>query len=283
MLRRALIAFLLPGCAGPPPPALTPAPAATWRVATYNIHHGRGSDERVDLERIADVLRRMDPDVVALQEVDERVERSGGVDQAARLGALLGMSHAFGSFMDYQGGRYGMAILSHCRIRRTESVRLPDGNEPRVALVAELAATDGTGLTVIDVHFDWVADDGFRFAQAIQVAHYLDRLDGRWMVIGDFNDQPGSRTLDLFHERATEAAKPRERRLTFPADDPQREIDFIFAGPDGSWTARSVQVVPETVASDHRPVLALLDPTAAAVLDRADAAPGVERARACPR
>jgi endonuclease/exonuclease/phosphatase family metal-dependent hydrolase len=276
MLRVAIVAVLLLGCAQKPPPERAQArTSATWRIVSYNIHHGRGMDERVDLERIADVLRRLDPDVVALQEVDERVERSGGVDQAARLGTLLGMSHAFGSFMDYQGGRYGMAILSHCQIRRMESVRLPEGNEPRVALVAEVAALDGGVLTVVDVHFDWVADDGFRFAQAGQVARYLDGLAGRWIVIGDFNDQPGSRTLDLFHTRAAEAAKPRDRRSTFPSDDPRREIDFIFAAPRGAWTVRSVEVVAESVASDHRPVLAVL--TA-----RGDA-PGAQPGRACPR
>lgn len=274
MLRTALSALLLVACVSAPPsgsPDDTQAPEA-WRVVSYNVRHGEGTDGRVDLERTADVLRRLDPDVVALQEVDERVARTGGEDQAARLGALLGMNHAFGAFMDYQGGRYGMAILSHCEIRDVESVRLTDGNEPRVALVAEIANANDSTLTVVNVHFDWVADDGFRFTQAAEVAHHLDGVAGRWILLGDFNDQPGSRTLDLFHARAEEAAKPRDRRFTFPSDDPEREIDFIFASPADAWRVRSAEVVAEMVASDHRPVVAELEAlgrTAAAAVGKA--------------
>jgi endonuclease/exonuclease/phosphatase family metal-dependent hydrolase len=260
ILRIVVIAFFLTGCATAPPAggAAEPTPA-TLRVASYNIRHGRGMDDRVDLARIADVLRRLGADVIALQEVDEGVERSGGEDQAARLGRMLGMSHAFGSFMDYQGGRYGMAILSRFPLRSVDPVRLTDGNEPRVALAVEIAGPGSTTITVVNVHFDWVADDGFRFTQAGEVGRYLDAISNPWILIGDFNDQPGSRTLDLFHARAIEAAKPADRRFTFPATAPAREIDYVFVSPADAWTIRKVEVVNETIASDHRPVLVDLE------------------------
>ncbi|HUG27420.1 MAG TPA: endonuclease/exonuclease/phosphatase family protein, partial [Gemmatimonadales bacterium] len=105
----------------------TPPDPVTLRVVSYNIRHGRGMDGEVNLERTAAVLRQLTPDIVALQEVDNRVTRSGGEDQAAVLGGLLGMEHAFGSFMDYQGGQYGMAILSRHPIVRVDPVRLPEG------------------------------------------------------------------------------------------------------------------------------------------------------------
>jgi endonuclease/exonuclease/phosphatase family metal-dependent hydrolase len=248
-----LLILLLSACAAP----VTPVPAdATWRIASYNIRHGRGSDDRVDLERTAAVLRRLDADVIALQEVDERVTRSGVEDQAARLGELLGMHHAFGSFMEYQGGRYGLAILSRCPIAAAEPVRLTDGNEPRVALVVTVAPPGGTAIRVIDVHFDWVADDAFRFAQATQVALLLDTMRTPYVLAGDFNDQPGSRTLRLFRERAVEAVKADDDRLTFSATEPRREIDFVFVGPDRSWRNASARVITEPIASDHRPVVA---------------------------
>ena len=63
------------------------------------------------------VIKRLKPDLVALQEVDQRVRRSGSVDQAAELGKLTGMHHAFGSFFKYDGGNYGMAVLSRWRPR----------------------------------------------------------------------------------------------------------------------------------------------------------------------
>jgi endonuclease/exonuclease/phosphatase family metal-dependent hydrolase len=233
-------------------------PSETRRVVTYNIHHGAGLDDRVDLERIAALLARLDPDVVALQEVDRGVTRSGGEDQARRLGDLLGMRHAFGAFMDYQGGQYGMAILSRCPIVNVNPARLPDGNEPRVALAVQFERPTGGVLTVIDVHFDWVGDDAFRFAQARAVASVLHTLSTPYILAGDFNDHPGSRTMALFHERATEADKPESNRFTFSADDPRREIDFIFVSRAHDWTVRRVEVVPERVASDHMPVVAEL-------------------------
>lgn len=260
MVRRLLPLILIAGCtaySGTGSPAPDGAGYAL-NVVSYNIHHGRGLDDRVDLERIADVLRRFDADVIALQEVDERVERSGRVDQAARLGELLGMHHAFGSFFDYQGGRYGMAILSRCPIRRAEPYRLPDGNEPRIALIADIALPNGDAFTVVDVHFDWVQDDGFRYAQASVVAGMLEAMEGPFILIGDFNDLPNSRTLSSFRRVATEAPKPRGASFTFPSTEPAREIDYVFMSPRDAWSVDSVRVGVETMASDHRPVIASL-------------------------
>lgn len=226
------------------------------RVVSYNIRHGRGVDDTVNLERTAVVLRALQPDLVGLQEVDNRVTRSGGVDEALRLGELLGMNHAFGRFMDYQGGRYGMGILSRHPIGRVIEVRLPDGNEPRVALAVEIRPPGLPVFMAVNVHFDWVTDDGFRFAQASALTHFLDSLSMPWILLGDFNDEPGSRTLALFQQRADEARKPADNRFTFSSTEPVKEIDFIFGGPKGRWRMGAARVVAERVASDHRPVVA---------------------------
>ena len=84
------------------------------------------------------------------------------------------------------------------------------------------------------------------------------RENGRWILAGDFNDQPGSRTLDLFRSRALEAGKPSEGRFTFPSSAPEREIDFIFAAPAEAWRVGTARVVADTLTSDHRPVVAEL-------------------------
>ena len=176
---------------------------------------------------------------------------------AERLGRSLGLNHAFGRFMDFQGGAYGMAVLVRFPIEATEDVRLPDGNEPRIALSVRVRLPDGRPLAIVNVHFDWVRDDAFRFAQAEALTKHLDELKTPYILLGDFNDVPGSRTLALFVGRAAEAAKPEEDRFTFSSTRPSREIDYIFVAPAAAWRVGDVRVVDEPTASDHRPVVAV--------------------------
>lgn len=152
-----------------------------------------------------------------------------------------------------------MAILSRYPIVTTESVRLPDGNEPRVALAVEVQLPTGRRLTIVNVHFDWVSDDTFRFAQATALTTYLDALKTPYVLLGDFNDVPDSRTLALFRPRAAEAKKPPADRFTFSSTEPNKEIDFIFTAPSAAWRVREVRVITEPLVSDHRPVLAVLE------------------------
>jgi len=79
-------------------------------VLTYNIHHGEGVDGKLDLVRIAKVIQEVEPDIVALQEVDQNAGRSGQVDQAAELGRLTKMRSVFGGNIALQGGEYGNAF-----------------------------------------------------------------------------------------------------------------------------------------------------------------------------
>lgn len=253
-----LCLLLVPGVLSVRPDWVSARQPQDVRVVSYNIKHGRGNDEVVNLERTAAVLRALQPDIVGLQEVDDMATRSGGVPEAARLGELLGLHHAFGRFMDFQGGAYGMAVLTRYPIVNTTSVKLPDGNEPRIALAVEVQPPGGQRLTIVNVHFDWVRDDGFRFAQAETLTTYLDALKTPYILLGDFNDVPESRTLALFKSRATEARKPADDRFTFSSTNPTREIDFIFYAPSTAFTPQEVRVITEPLASDHRPVLAVL-------------------------
>jgi endonuclease/exonuclease/phosphatase family metal-dependent hydrolase len=246
------INFPAPSTPAPLPPPLT--------VVSYNIRHGEGMDDRVNIERTANVLRRLNPDIVGLQEVDNRVRRSGNVDQAAELGRLLGLNHSFGAFMDYQGGQYGMAILTRRPVVSSRAVELPEGNEPRIALAVELDFVDGSRLMVVNVHFDWVSNDEFRYAQASALARWLDSLSMPYLVMGDFNDRMGSRTLRLFSDGMDGAVKPEGRHLTFSSTNPRQEIDFIFLSRNAPWQIGSGTVIDEQLASDHRPVMTTLIP-----------------------
>ncbi len=212
-------------------------------------------DDTVDLERTADVLRVVGADLIGLQEVDREAERSGSVDQAAELGRLLDMTPLFGAFMEYQGGQYGMAILSGLPLERSWEIELPQGQEPRIALAAEVVLPEGDTIVAVNVHFDWIDDDVDRFRQASALSRVLDTLPHPWILLGDFNDEPGSRTLALFQERAAEAAKAEGYRYTFSTDDPRKEIDFVFAAPTSGWDVLEAGVVDERMASDHFPVV----------------------------
>ncbi len=259
MLLRAvaasLLATMLLSCAASSPRAAENG-ATPLRTASYNIRHGAGMDNRVDLPRTASVLRALSADVIGLQEVDHRVTRSGSVAQMDSLGRLLGMQAAFGAFMPYQGGEYGLGILSRHPISRMHTIRLPDGNEPRVALLVDIVVAGRDTVSVVNVHFDWVGNDTLRYAQASALARVLDTLRTPYVLLGDFNDEPGSRTLALFSARATEAQKPADNHFTFSSTAPSKEIDFIFAAPSVRWTSGGARVIDERVASDHRPVVA---------------------------
>lgn len=230
---------------------------STLKAVSYNIQHGVGMDRRLSLMRVAHLLRDLQPDILGLVEVDRNCRRSGGVDQAAELGRALGMHAAFGKFMDLEGGQYGMAILSRYPILEVLEVPLSPGSEPRIALMAGVELPGGKRLQVVNVHFDWIEEDRVRFTQAQELGEFLRTVDQPILLMGDFNDRPGSRTMAVFGDYL-EAAKPEEARLTYPADEPEREIDFIFVAPPEAWSVRSVRVLPEKVVSDHRPVVAEL-------------------------
>ena len=112
----------------------------TLRLLTYNVHHGKGSDGKLDLDRVALVIKAANPDIVAVQEIDQRTRRSGDVDQAARLGELTSLHSVFGKAMDYQGGAYGLALLARWPVIASQTHSLPadEGIEPRAVLEAHV-------------------------------------------------------------------------------------------------------------------------------------------------
>jgi endonuclease/exonuclease/phosphatase family metal-dependent hydrolase len=234
--------------------ATSPAPrAARLRVLAYNVKHGLGLDGAIDLERIAALIRALDVDVVTLQEIDAGCARSGGVDQARALGELCGMQPRFGPFMDYDGGQYGMALLSRLPIVATTNVRLPDGAEPRTALEARIR-TPGAGPEVIvtSVHLYRTEEERLAQARVLRERYAGARLPV--ILAGDFNSQRGSSVMELLEEEWFNPPK-RGQPNTFPADAPEREIDFVLVRGLDRDAVVLHEVVPETVASDHRPIL----------------------------
>ncbi|MFT5328370.1 MAG: endonuclease/exonuclease/phosphatase family metal-dependent hydrolase [Planctomycetaceae bacterium] len=231
------------------------------RILSYNIHHAEGVDRKLDVERIARVINDVRPDVVALQEVDQGVSRTLGVDQPAELARLTKMHAVFGDNIQFGGGKYGNAILSRFPISSHKNHRLPnrEDGEQRGVLEAAITVPDqAQPLVLFATHLDHREDDQERFesAQAIN-ALAVKHGNQAALLAGDLNDTAGSRTLREFSKSwATANDKP---QFTVPVDKPDRQIDFILIRPAARWKTVEVQVLPEAVASDHRAVLAVLE------------------------
>jgi len=238
------------------------APARV-RVVTYNIHHGEGTDGRLDLGRIAAVIKGCGADLVALQEVDQGTERSGGVDQAAVLSELTGLHATFGKAMDYRGGAYGLAALSRWPLSGAKVHPLPaeDKVEPRIALVATVQVGDGsTQIDFIVTHLDHRAGSTLRPRQAAALREIFPNNDHQrlQLLAGDFNATPQTEAIvGLLTEWSDTAAG--QGFSTIPAGKPNRKIDYVLARPVKRWRVIETRALEEATASDHRPVLAVLE------------------------
>ncbi|RUL88653.1 endonuclease/exonuclease/phosphatase family protein [Tautonia sociabilis] len=231
------------------------------RVLSYNIHHGRGTDDVVDLDRIARVINDERPDVIALQEVDRGVERSGRIDEPAELARLTGTRAVFERNISYQGGDYGNALLTRLPIEASRNVPLPSSyeGEQRGCLVVDLEAPGGQGsIRVLATHLDYRPPDEERLASAARIAEIAaEHPDRPTILMGDLNARPDSAVLLRFDEDWTRANA--EPMPTFPAVEPTRQIDYILVRPEARWRVVEIRVLEEEVASDHRPIFAELE------------------------
>lgn len=246
--------------------------AGEIRVLVYNIHAGRDASGAPNLERVAELVRATRADVVFLQEVDRGTERSGGEDQPATLHELTGHHVAFGRTLDYQGGEYGIAVLSRWpitedRVRRLitdpPQARAGGSYEPRGALIARTGGPQGT-IRLLDTHLDASGDDRYRLQEVRQVRALADSLRSIGgdlvLVAGDFNAEPQSDVISTMLGagwRDAWAACGGETGNTFPSTEPVKRIDYLFIPPDRDCI--SAEVIP-TATSDHRPILFVLGP-----------------------
>ena len=229
-------------------------------VMTYNIHHAEGMDKKLDLARIAEVIRRCEADLVALQEVDGGTKRTNRVMQAQELARLTKMRHVYGPAMDFDGGKYGNAILSRFEIMDSRVVPLPytagERREPRSAVAALVRLPGGRDVTFISTHFDHTKDSPDRIRQAAEVNRQLGDVPQPALLAGDFNCEPESEPMAEIARKWTMVSD--DNTPTCPADKPHLRIDHVLVKPDGKWRVVEAKVTDEPVASDHRPVVVKL-------------------------
>ena len=235
-----------------------PAAKKTLRVMTFNIHVGVGMDKKLDLARIADVINRERPDLVGLQEVDRGVERTERKDEIAELAKLTRMDFSFAQNLDYQGGQYGVAILSRYLIQHADHQKYENKRETerRGMLRAELEV-DGKKINFVTTHLDYQYEDG-RLFETEQLLRMLDGVPGSLIVSGDFNDEPAGSAYKLMSTKFDDAwlqSKPKGTGFSFPADKPVKRIDYIFCRTSDRIRVKKAWIV-ETLASDHLPLMA---------------------------
>lgn len=236
--------------------------AAIIRIVTYNIHHGEGTDGQFDLPRLANVILALEPDLVTLQEVDRGTERAGGVDQLAEFARLTGMHATFGKAIDYRGGSYGVAVLSRVPALSTSVLPLPGApdREARAALTVLVPASErGPLVQFTSTHLDQGRGPESRQAQASYLNELLLSEESRPAILaGDMNTRSDAEVMELFPTRWLNATAGDQSRLD-PEGRPRPRGDLVFVRPAARWRVIETRVVDDPIASDHRPVLVVLE------------------------
>lgn len=213
-------------------------------VMSYNVRHCAGMDGVVDYDRTAGVILRQQPDVVALQELDSMTSRSGHCDQLGELAGRTGYHDVFGPAIDYDGGKYGVGLLTREMPLSARCVPLP-GDEPRVLLVVELK-----DYVMACTHLD--LEDTCRLASVPLILEEVQRWDKPFLLAGDWNDTPGS---ELLQEMTKHFTLLTGGEFSYPADAPLECLDYVAIFKSRTATVLSTQVLDEPEASDHRPVV----------------------------
>lgn len=231
------------------------------RVATYNTHKGRGIDGRVRPLRIAEVLREIRADIVALQETVSRPGPEPAWDQPRYIAEHLGMHWVMGPVRGFRGGIYGNAVLSRFPIRATRTYDLSFvGREERGCVRADIAV-DTLLLHVFNVHLGTAHEERRHQGRRLITGELLNdvALSAPRIVLGDFNEWiPGlvTRLLSV-HLESADLRKHLQRTRTYPGLLPLMHLDHIYHDPELHLEKlvlhRSRRAL---IASDHLPLVA---------------------------
>ncbi len=229
------------------------------RVLSFNILHGATMKGDFDLDLIASVIKSVNPDLVAMQEVDFKTGRAKRMDLVTELAFRTGMSPLFGKAMAYDGGEYGEGILAKSSFvsTRNHALMAREGKEPRSAVEANIILKSGDTIRFIGTHLDHTKDAIDRINQANQINQIFANCDSPSILAGDLNATPDSKTMDIFYQKWEKSFVNDEP--TYPSEKPRVKIDHILYRPAKRWRVLETKVLDEKVASDHCPVLSVLE------------------------
>ena len=224
-----------------------------FMLASYNVRNCLGLDDNCDYYRAGEVIHSFGADVIAIQELDLGTKRHHGDDILGKLAGVTGMVPTFARAIDYQGGFYGVGMLTRELPLHSRTVSLPGREEQRVLLMVELA-----DCICCCTHLSLTREDQLASVDIIarEIAAFAKGKGKPVFIAGDWNATPDSELMARMGEHFEILSDT--AAFTFPANEPDRTIDYIARwkgspnGKLGTVVKADVPVVP--IASDHRPV-----------------------------
>ncbi len=267
-----IILGLLAGCAQ--------RPAIQVRVLSFNIHHGVGMDSKLDLSRTLEAIKAARPDLVALQEVDRRTNRSKNIDQLQVLADGTGLRPIFGKTIDWDGGEYGIAILSRFPVEYQRVHPLPYKKEKRALMEVGVRVgasrvgshADGRELVFFNTDLDDDKDDAERFGSVDVFGRSVSDLEsstpaGRRglnvpiIFAGDLFVTPEHAVMQRLRSTLLDSAEAGHELnpLTVVAANPTKRIDYILYSKIPGLRCIEYHVIHDPLTAQHRPVLAVFE------------------------
>jgi endonuclease/exonuclease/phosphatase family metal-dependent hydrolase len=241
------------------------AKATVLRIMSYNIHHAnppsKSKEGTIDLDAITSAIEKQHPDLVALQEVDVNTNRSGKVNEVVLLAQKLKMNFYFGKAIEHDGGDYGVAILSRFPITDQQTYKLPKNAdlkaEQRVLAIVKVEIRKNVFIRFASTHLDAQRAEENRILQASEINRITQKEQQPFILAGDLNAAPGSETIRIFDSMFSRTCS--DCGFTIPVIKPNKTIDHIGFKTGNSFKVITHEVIPETYASDHLPVLSVLE------------------------
>ncbi len=267
MIRNLILLFsfaiILFSCANKTAGTSSKAFNGELKIMTYNVHHANppSKPDLIDIDAIANVIKRESPDLVALQEIDVNIGRSGRINQIKEIAGKAGyQSFHFSKAIDYDGGDYGVAIISRYPLSDMQTHKLPTdettNGEHRVLSLATVTLPGNKKIKFGSTHLDAQGKPTNRLLQAAEINRIASGITLPLIISGDFNAVENSEVMQIIKSKF--ALTCNNCAPTIPQVNPTKTIDFIAFRPAGVFKIVSHKVIQEPYASDHLPVMAVL-------------------------
>ncbi len=226
------------------------------KVVTYNIHHGKDIFNNPSLDKILSLLKRVQADIINLQEVDNLRPDTNHQNQALFLAKNLGMRYLYAAVRNYAVGSYGNAILSKYSIVNSENIILEDEKDSRACLKAEIRINKQR-ITVFNTHLGLIQPIRYQHLAEIILPQIIN-LHNPALLTGDFNAPPERPEIQMLSQVLTDTfIKNSGTNVgTFPADKASARIDYIFTN---QYLSPIDYYIIDSDGSDHLPVVAMLE------------------------